>query len=245
MARFALIVGVALFAACSALPATLPSEEIQHLTDDLSQAEDNIAEMTKTEDKEQKQMADVATAIKGLPNAKEADPVDTQMQIADVADRVHNQANRAADEEGQQQKLALEAVDTVDEAIDTIEDSNKKALGEGAAETPVEHALSKLKQVSSTLHQGSKTMHTQERLERMGKEADQLFEEANMAKLGESKDEGALSSLAKADEASNASGDLIHQETQQLGQLLKQEKKVERAEEADKSEMNTLMKKLS
>jgi len=241
MARFALIVGVALFAACSALPATLPSEEIQHLTEDLSQAKDNFAEMTKTEDKEQKQMADVATAIKGLPNANEADPVDTQMQIADVASRVHNQANRAADEEGQQQKLALEAMDTVDEAMDTIEHSEKKALGEGAAETPVEHALSKLKQVSSTLHQGSKTMHTQERLERMAKEADQLRDEASMAKLGESKDEGALSSLAKA----SASGDLIHQETQQLGQLLKQEKNVERAEQADKSEMNTLMQKLS
>jgi len=160
-----------------------------------------------------------------------------------------DQTKQAADEEGQQQQLALEAMDMVDRAVDTIETSEKKTLGEGASETPVEHALAKLKQVSSTLHQGSKTMHTQERLERMADEASQLYDEASMAKksakLGESKDEGALSSLAKAGDTGAPEDDLLHQETQQLGKLLKQEKNVEHAEQADKSEMHTLMKKLS
>jgi len=179
MARFALIVGVALFAACSALPATLPNEEIQHLTEDLSQAKGNLQAMAKTEEKEQKQMADVGSTIqeepfRGMPEEAAAYTMMYAEGLSFTADAVHTDVDKAISEENDQQAAAVQAMKTVDEAMDTIEHSEKRVLGEDASDTPVEHALAKLKQVSSTLHKGTKTMHTKERLERMLAESEEI-----------------------------------------------------------------------
>merc|ERR1712146_488464 len=108
-------------------------------------------------------------------------------------------------------------------------------------ETPVEHAIAKLQQVQSTLTQGTKTMHTRDRLDRLANEAEMVQEVATMPVLGESKEEVAISALQRA---KTGSGSKIQQETKDLSKLLNQEKSVYAAEEADQSEIGKLIEDL-
>lgn len=137
-----------------------------------------------------------------------------QMPVSMAAGDIHSISAEASKQEIKQQSHAIKSMNKVDAAIKQIKSSERKSLGEGEGETPVEHALNKLQQVSTTLHRGSKTMHTKERLDRMQSEAEQLQHESMgpMAAggpmgppgmmppgagpwLGESKDESAIGAL--------------------------------------------------
>merc|ERR1712146_743267 len=109
--------------------------------------------------------------IEGLPNvnADNNDP-QTQTLVRNAAQLTEDTARSASQEETQQQANAQTALTEVTDAVRELQE--KQELGEGAGETPVEHAIAKLQQVQSTLTQGTKTMHTKDRLDRMANEAE-------------------------------------------------------------------------
>jgi glutaredoxin 2 len=261
-----LLVSAILVAVCTA---SLPQNDVQHLTDEIRQAENNLNGMMALENQEEAQMKAVGNSIEGLPNVG-ADNNDQQISdslVQKVAKTVQNHAVQASSEEIDQERNAQAALTEVTEAAEELSAhlGQKKALGEGAGETPVQHALTKLKQVKSTLAQGSKTMHTKERLDRMATEAQAVKQFATgqpsstqqqmsggalsalkqlQPSLGESKEEGAISALQRANTPTTPTTSKVQQETQDLTKLLKQEKSVYAAEEADKSEIGSLIKNL-
>merc|ERR1712146_396251 len=177
--------------------------------------------------------------IEGLPNvnADNNDP-QTQTLVRNAAQLTEDTARSASQEETQQQVNAQTALTEVTDVVHELRE--KQELGEGAGETPVEHAIAKLQQVQSTLTQGTKTMHTKDRLDRMANEAEAVKEVATQPVLG-SKEEGAISALQRA---KTGSGSKVQQETKDLSKLLNQEKSVYAAEEADQSEIGKLIEDL-
>jgi len=100
------------------------------------------------------------------------------MEFAKVAKKTEKES---VIDETKQQNLAVAALSKVDKAVETIGNSEKKSLGESdsTTKTAMEAALQKLKDVSATLHRGTKTMHTKERLERMVEESRTLKHQAH------------------------------------------------------------------
>jgi hypothetical protein len=301
-----LLVSAILVAVCTA---NLPQNDVQHLTDEIRQAEDNLKGMLSLENKEEGQMKEIGISIGGVPNVygDKNGGSQTQTLVQQVADlnnveqnmwsqtqtlvqqfagSAKRMAEHASNEELQQQQNAKSALTEVSDAIQKLQQapvSQKKDLGEGAGEASVERALAKLIQVQSTLTRGTATMHTKERLDRMATEAQAVQELAteqpqrsaatsmheDMASavsgdgisalkqassgaisalkqlqpsLGESK--GAIAELQQATTGTATGESQIQQETEDLSQLLKQEKIVYGAEEASKSEIGRLIKNL-
>jgi len=219
MARFLLLALCALFVASHALPTSLSDTDIQHLTEELSQAKSELGDMTALEKKEENEMKQIGDEIQHLPSPETSasrDALRMQGEVSMAARDIQSISAEASKQEIKQQSHAFTSMHKVDAAIKQIKSSERKSLGEGEGEgeTPVEHALNKLQQVSTTLHRGSKTMHTKERLDRMQSEAEQLQHESMnpMAAagpmgppgmmppgagpwLGESKDESAIGAL--------------------------------------------------
>jgi hypothetical protein len=259
-----LLVSAILVAVCTA---SLPQNDVQHLTDEIRQAENNLNGMMALENQEEAQMKAVGNSIEGLPNVG-ADNNDQQTQrlVQQSADQVLKMVMESSQEESGQEAKATAALTEVSQAVQELEQKN--VLGEGAGETPVQHAIAKLKQVKSTLTRGTATMHTKERLDRMANEAQAVKEYATrqpsstqqqmsggalsalkqlQPSLGESKEEGAISALQRANTPTTPTNGVtskVQQETQDLAKLLKQEKSVYAAEEADKSEIGSLIKNL-
>jgi len=108
--------------------------------------------------------------------------------------------------ENEQQDLALKAIKNTDKALNEL-GSEEKSLGEGdsAKKSNVEVAMEKLKLVSNTLHVGTKTMHTKERIERMVDETrtleKQASSDASNNELGESLNPAAEAELHIQDAA--------------------------------------------
>jgi hypothetical protein len=136
--------------------------------------------MVKVQAKEDDQMnARVAEPAKQLLNM--AHNGETSQAVIEKFAKLAKKTEKAAvvDEE-RQQNLAVAAYSAVDKAVETIRTSEKKSLGESDStkKTAMEAALQKLEQVSATLHRGTKTMHTKERLERMVQETRTLKHQA-------------------------------------------------------------------
>jgi hypothetical protein len=181
--------------------ANLPENDIQHLTDEIRLAENNLSNMLTLESKEEKQMNDMGTSIEEFEN--EPSPqgrLQTQALVQHLADGVEQKAGQASFEETRQQQAAQKALTEVSDAVEQLQQAGypqdpnrvaamapatqKKGLGEGAGEYPVDHAMAKLQKVQSVLAQGTKTMHTKARLDRMAKEAQAIKELATQPSKG-------------------------------------------------------------
>jgi len=185
----ALCLVAALLVAANALPTTLPDGEIQHLTEEISSAQEDLKNMVEVEAQEDHAMnARVAEPAKSLlANPGEAsqqmimEGQASQQMIMEFAKVAKKAEKESVVDETKQQNLAVAALSKVDKAVETIGNSEKKSLGESdsTTKTAMEAALQKLKDVSATLHRGTKTMHTKERLERMVEESRTLKHQAH------------------------------------------------------------------
>jgi len=179
----ALCLVAALLVAANALPTTLPDGEIQHLTEEISSAQEDLKNMVEVEAQEDHAMnARVAEPAQSLlANPILGNGEASQQMIMEFAKVAKKTEKESVIDETKQQNLAVAALSKVDKAVETIGNSEKKSLGESdsTTKTAMEAALQKLKDVSATLHRGTKTMHTKERLERMVKESRTLKHQAH------------------------------------------------------------------
>merc|ERR1711871_1444972 len=114
--------------------ANLPENDIQHLTDEIREAEGDLKGMLSLENKEEDQMKQIATSIEGLPNVN-ADNTDPQTQtlVQNAAQLTAAKSRSASQEETQQQVNAQAALTEVSNAVRELQE--KQELGEGAGET--------------------------------------------------------------------------------------------------------------
>merc|ERR1711907_189604 len=159
-----LFVATVLFIAAEALPMHMAHDQISKDADMIRSAQSDLKSMLKDEAKELSDMSDIRETI-------DSDEMG-EISMEEVADRIETDTKDADKGEVDQQQAAEQSLVKVNTAIADIESSQE--LGEGASETPIEHAMKKLKQVQSTLSRGTKTSHTMERIERMTEEAESL-----------------------------------------------------------------------
>jgi len=201
----------ALLAIAHALPTSIHADELQHLTDEISAAKSELQEMTKVEATEDKNMnqrvgESAQSALEEMNNAHHSSE-DHAIALQQFAKAAKEEEKKAISAENEQQDLALKAIKNTDKALNELGSEEKKSLGEGdsAKKSSVEVAMEKLQHVSNVLHDGTKTMHTRERIERMVDETRNLEKQASSDasnnELGESLNPAAEAELHIQDAA--------------------------------------------
>jgi len=213
----ALCIVSALLVAANALPTTLPDGEVQHLTEEISQAKGDLEGMVKENEKEISDMDAIKNDIDNTGPAISA--VKEQETISAAAKDMQLREENAVADENEQQTLALDSLSQVNKALEQI--NGKNALGESQT-NPVEAAVQKLSKLQKQLEVGTSTSHNLERIEQMQEKSKQLVTDAkDLAKfakmsapgeLGESKmnaqqkqiEEDALAQIQKVKDTANA-----------------------------------------
>jgi hypothetical protein len=159
--------------AAHALPTTLPDGDIQHLTEEISQAKGDLEGMVNDNRKEISVMNVVSNDI---IKAQEGDmsAVKEQETMAAAKDMEAKETVAVANE-NDQQKLALDSLSQVNEALEEI--NSKNTLGESQT-NPVEAAAQKLSKLKKQLELGTSTSHNLERIERMEEESKRVATDA-------------------------------------------------------------------
>merc|ERR1711907_429810 len=251
-----LFVATVLFIAAEALPMHMAHDQISKDADMIRSAQSDLKSMLKDEAKELSDMSDIRETI-------DSDEMG-EISMEEVADRIETDTKDADKGEVDQQQAAEQSLVKVNTAIADIESSQE--LGEGASETPIEHAMKKLKQVQSTLSRGTKTSHTMERIERMTEEAESLKTKTSEGPTAKettvathsswtfppashashtipSADQGAISALLESDQKQQAQDG--QKALDELKHISQQEEMVKAAEQASQAEIGRMVKDLN
>jgi len=234
-----LIAAFVVIATIDALPVELSPEAVNQISNTVQDSVSSLNDMVSNEKAEEQLMADVKTSITSLPDKQAGKEQEAQQAVQAASTTIKEKTSQAINDEETQQKDAVAALDKVNSAITSIE--QKQELGESPVSNAVQDAVDGLKQVKATLTAGTATSNTEARLKRMEEEANKLYDEASskiQPTLGES---GVLTSLGKAAKSQVT----VHEETEQLKNVLRQEGEVVSAEKADEAEIGGLLKQLN
>merc|ERR1712072_981155 len=141
-----LFAALAITAHC--VPISLSPEEMGAVSTDIKNAKDNLDQMVATEATEIKQIREVKTAIEGVKDDKSL----TEEAVLKAAEKAQN--------EQQQQNMAMQALKQVDNAKPVLQKFEK-------AGGPLQKANEKIDQVADTLTRGTKTMNNQHLVNQM------------------------------------------------------------------------------
>jgi len=168
---FLVFVALAVTAECA--PVNLGAEDMQALTNDVTQAAADLGKMVGAENEELGEMGRVKSDIEGLKNSDE-------VKLQNVAGEVDQLEMKAIKNEDTQEIAGLAALKEVSQAEPIL---NKV---QGDKDSKLFQAGQKIQQVAHTLERGTKTSNTQILLKKMEAET-QSVEGKTTTKLGESK----------------------------------------------------------
>jgi len=180
-ARTLLLFG-AVVAACHALPASFSSEEVKHLREQVTYAQDELKDMVDQQVNE--------NTIMGMLKSDAEDAEKNPSKLLKDAEDMKAIETEGIAAEDQQQSLAVNAKNEIENAIsDMYTSQSETSLGEGdtTEKTAVELAMDKLQKVENKLQKDTQTMRTQDRIKRMKDETNDLIrmESGSKTTLGE------------------------------------------------------------